>query len=122
MIYTEQVINYYRQANLDPLFSERDSDNYYTFEYGQESLGLHIIFQIRVVSGFVQCCRYKVFGCAYTIALCVWFEQRIVGKLLSELSLIELSSVIDFFSLPQTKYKCAVGIIDINQKILRLHA
>jgi NifU-like protein involved in Fe-S cluster formation len=120
MIYTDKIIRLYHQANLKPLFECGDGVKEYC--YGDESSGLYIIFQIKLKNGAVTECRYKVLGCGYAIALCVWLAECLNGKSKQDLSTIELSDLISIFDIPKTKHKVAIAIINIYTEILDSNA
>ncbi|MDC0535606.1 iron-sulfur cluster assembly scaffold protein [Francisellaceae bacterium] len=116
MIYTKKIIELYHKASLEPLFDQSDSVSEY--HYGDEPSGLYIIFQIKVKHGAVSNCRYKVLGCGYAIALCVWLAERLDGKSKQDLSAIELSDLISRFDIPKTKHKVAIAILNLYEQIL----
>lgn len=120
MIYTDKIIRLYHQANLKPLFECGDGVKEYC--YGGESSGLYIIFQIKIKDGAITNCRYKVLGCGYAIALCVWLAESLEGKSKQDLSSIELSDLISRFYIPKTKHKVAIAILNLYEQILDSNA
>ncbi len=120
MIYSDKIIKLYQQANLKPLFECGDGVKKYC--YGDESSGLYIIFQTKYNNGLISDCRYKIMGCGYAIALCVWLEQQLINQPTTKLKLLELKDLIDEFDLPQTKHKVAIAILDIYQRVLNSNA
>lgn len=85
-------------------------------DVGSDSAGERIVFQCRIKDDHIVDTRYKVKGCGYAIAACVWLSEHIIQGKWQHLT---GQDVIVALHLPEDKYHTAWLIEDGIQTLLK---
>lgn len=80
---------------------------------GARHHGREVEFQLRVTPDHrVADCRYRVYGCPATIALCSLASEVLKGRLLSEAAEFSVMALADELQLPAEKRDAAIVVED----------
>lgn len=85
---------------------------------GDHRQGRHISLALRLEAGKVAECRYRVYGCPATIALCSILSERIEGRELTELREIGGLGLAEELGLPPAKRAAALLLEDALESAL----
>ena len=75
---------------------------------GSERLGRQIRFELRVEDGRVAECRYRVYGCPATVALCSLLSERLRGMTVVQARNYKAITLVHELMLPADKHGAAL--------------
>ena len=107
--------SFYQRANLAPLWPKGEPD-VAVIEVGSNSAGERIVLQCRINEDHIVETRYKVKGCGYAIAACVWLSEKMIDGQWQHLA---GQDVIDALHLPEDKHHTAWLIEECIQSLLK---
>jgi nitrogen fixation NifU-like protein len=85
----------------------------YIGQAGSRRHGREIRVELQLgADGRVQACRYRVYGCPATIALCSLMSERVVGRTQEEVAGIGALSLAEELKLPAPKRDAALLLED----------
>ncbi|MGH8279935.1 MAG: iron-sulfur cluster assembly scaffold protein [Gammaproteobacteria bacterium] len=87
---------------------------------GARRHGREVMFQLRLASdGRIRECRYRVYGCPATIALCSIASEALQGRPLAEAAAYSVLALADELGLPAEKRDAALTIEDAIRSAVR---
>jgi len=90
---------------------------------GSRARGREIRVELKLGDdGRVEACRYRVYGCPATIALCSVLSERVVGRTQEEVAGIAALSLAEELELPAPKRDAALLLEDALRAALRAGA
>jgi nitrogen fixation NifU-like protein len=112
MEYTDTVIAHFRAPRNVGSFPE-GTLNVSRGIAGERRRGREIHLELKLgVDGRVEACRYRVYGCPATIALCSVLSERVVGRSREEAAGIGGLSLAEELELPAPKRDAALLLED----------
>ncbi|HEY3858777.1 MAG TPA: iron-sulfur cluster assembly scaffold protein [Gammaproteobacteria bacterium] len=112
MDYTDTVIAHFRAPRNVGTFPE-GTPNVSRGIAGERRRGREIRLELKLgTDGRVEACRYRVYGCPATIALCSVFSERVVGRSQEEAAGVAGLSLAEELELPAPKRDAALLLED----------
>jgi len=110
--YSEIVMAHFRAPRNTGAFPEGTPD-VTLGAAGSRKQGREIRLQLKLTDeGRVEACRYRVYGCPATIALCSVLSERVVGRTAEEVAALGGLSLAEELELPAPKRDAALLLED----------
>jgi NifU-like protein involved in Fe-S cluster formation len=115
--YADQVLEHFRRPRNAGAFPE-GTPGVIEGRAGDRRQGREISLALRLEAGRVAECRYRVYGCPASIALCSILSERVKGRTLQECSQTGGLALAEELELPPAKRAAALLLEDALQAAL----
>lgn len=119
--YSEIVMAHFRAPRNSGGFPEGTPD-VTVGAAGSRKQGREIRLELKLTDGRVEACRYRVYGCPATIALCSVLSERVVGQTREEAAGLGGLNLAEELELPPPKRDAALLLEDALRAALRAGA
>jgi NifU-like protein involved in Fe-S cluster formation len=116
MVYNTEVLVYFQKASLLPLWDHQEVGILSSL-YQDGASSIH--FQTQMISDRVDACRYKVKGCAFTIALCIWLSDQLTGRNRTEIPKITMAEMSEWFKIPEARMRAVYAVYQIYNELVQ---
>ena len=118
MEYSETLLEHFRQPRNAGRFPGA-TPQLFQGTAGSRRLGREVRFELRLDRGRVVECRYQVYGCPATIALCSLLSERIRGSSAVDAEAFDVMALADELGLSPVKRAAALVLEDALRAALQ---